>query len=1008
MAATRRPGASESPAARRSDEDAGAESPWRIARLVAALVAGAATSAHADIMPLVVNEGTNLGVTASTDEHLFLHLAGRLWRLPAHGGDAVAITAAGEFARRPAISPDGQMLAYEAARDGTVQVYLADVEGRGHRQVTNGPANHISPAWSPDGERLALASDRGGDFSIWDLDIKSLALRQLSFEPGAELDPAWAPAGDSIAYVKEQDGGHSLVLRQSSRPPRLLVTSPAPLHSPSWRPDGSVITYVAGLPEGPRLNMVILSDPPVIKMVAPGQSAANGPASWLDRTRFVYAADGHIHRREFGAVSHVEVPFVAQIEISTAAAAPSRRLPEPAVDQPVRSLGGITPLQDGTVIASALGDLWEIDAGGQPVRQLSDSPYVERDPAVSEDGRLLAFSSDRSGSAQIWVIELKTGKARQVSAEPGEARHPAWQPGTAVLAYLAGAVTGPPGMTLKLASLETGESTLLATGLAATSTAPTWSADGAWIGTLQNSPRNPQLLLFSADRPHERRRVTLPAVTLGSGSGQVQFSPDGTRLLVASADGIYLLPIAANGLVGADWLRLTDRAVHAARWAPGLASVWFADDGGLGRVGIDEPLSRAPLGLTWQTPVASGRSTIRASRVFDGLTDGYLFNQDVVIEDGRIVAVEPWAAEPAGYFVDARGKTVVPGLIDAAVSLAGAGGGRSGRSLLAYGVTTIQAVDAAGPGLRDIAERWRAQRSGPRVLQLLDWCISEPVVQDMGPAISSGAAEVCTRTDGAASSPASIARELGLSMWSADWRAALSGPVDVVNPVDPWERDRRRALLGDDGLYYQDAIGAIIHSGAALLPRVGGLTLPLLAERYPDLLESAQFRSMPDAGQLAAGLNTWRTQPGLLAARRSWLQARMRLASHVHAGGGRIVVGTGAAAGHLGLALHAELRALAAAGLKPAAALRAATAEAARALGLQEEIGTIAPGRVADLLIIDGDPLTDLNALLHIESIMVGGHIQPLATMLEPEPGALEKFTPPPSGRSLKKARKRR
>lgn len=79
--------------------------------------------------------------------------------------------------------------------------------------------------------------------------------------------------------------------------------------------------------------------------------------------------------------------------------------------------------------------------------------------------------------------------------------------------------------------------------------------------------------------------------------------------------------------------------------------------------------------------------------------------------------------------------------------------------------------------------------------------------------------------------------------------------------------------------------------------------------------------------------------------------------------------------------------------------LRAATGDAALLLGLQEEIGSLAPGRRADLLVIDGDPLASLDQLLAIRTIMLDGASRPASSLLPeavPSP-KLEKFTPVPA-----------
>ncbi|HEY0800068.1 MAG TPA: amidohydrolase family protein [Steroidobacteraceae bacterium] len=68
-----------------------------------------------------------------------------------------------------------------------------------------------------------------------------------------------------------------------------------------------------------------------------------------------------------------------------------------------------------------------------------------------------------------------------------------------------------------------------------------------------------------------------------------------------------------------------------------------------------------------------------------------------------------------------------------------------------------------------------------------------------------------------------------------------------------------------------------------------------------------------------------------------------------------------------------ELRALVNRGVPPLAAVRAATLNAAELLGWQDRVGTLEPGRYADLIAVHGDPLTDIEALTHVEFVMKDG-----------------------------------
>jgi hypothetical protein len=85
-----------------------------------------------------------------------------------------------------------------------------------------------------------------------------------------------------------------------------------------------------------------------------------------------------------------------------------------------------------------------------------------------------------------------------------------------------------------------------------------------------------------------------------------------------------------------------------------------------------------------------------------------------------------------------------------------------------------------------------------------------------------------------------------------------------------------------------------------------------------------------------------------------------------------------------GLALHAELRALAAAGLSGDQVLRAAGANISKSLGLGQQIGAIAPGALADLVLVAGDPLTNIADTLKIVAVVRNGRFYSLISLLEP------------------------
>jgi imidazolonepropionase-like amidohydrolase len=122
---------------------------------------------------------------------------------------------------------------------------------------------------------------------------------------------------------------------------------------------------------------------------------------------------------------------------------------------------------------------------------------------------------------------------------------------------------------------------------------------------------------------------------------------------------------------------------------------------------------------------------------------------------------------------------------------------------------------------------------------------------------------------------------------------------------------------------------------------------------------------------LLTDMATGRAAPELGAAMTPYEAALKAIA----AGGGKIIAGTDSPIVPYGLGLHVELEAYVHAGLTPFQALQTATVNAAEALGLGGELGTIEPGKIADLAFIGGDPLLDIRNTRDVKRVMRGGRI---------------------------------
>jgi imidazolonepropionase-like amidohydrolase len=114
------------------------------------------------------------------------------------------------------------------------------------------------------------------------------------------------------------------------------------------------------------------------------------------------------------------------------------------------------------------------------------------------------------------------------------------------------------------------------------------------------------------------------------------------------------------------------------------------------------------------------------------------------------------------------------------------------------------------------------------------------------------------------------------------------------------------------------------------------------------------------------------------AAHRRWA-TNLAVLRALHQAGVPIVAGTDQAIpGH---SLHRELEIYVEAGFTPLQAIQAATLVPARAMRREKELGTIVPGKRADLILVDGDPLADIHALRRLSSVVTAGRVYDTAAL---------------------------
>ncbi|MBN2700573.1 MAG: PD40 domain-containing protein, partial [Methylothermaceae bacterium] len=142
----------------------------------------------------------------------------------------------------PTWSPDGGRLALTLSKDGSPDIYVADLTSRRLTRLTRSFAIDTEPAWSPDGKSLVFTSDRGGSPQIYTISAAGGNPRRLTFEGNYNARATFSPDGRRLALVHGGNGYRIAVLDIEEGGMRVLT--PGPLdESPSFAPNGRMILY---------------------------------------------------------------------------------------------------------------------------------------------------------------------------------------------------------------------------------------------------------------------------------------------------------------------------------------------------------------------------------------------------------------------------------------------------------------------------------------------------------------------------------------------------------------------------------------------------------------------------------------------------------------------------------------------------------------------------------------------------------------------------------------------
>ncbi len=521
-------------------------------------------SIRAFVLPLAA-----AGAALAIGARLWLQRTEHLWRNPISDARFQTVTDFDGVAPAAAVSRDGHLVAFLSDRDGPMDVWVTQVGSGQFHNLTHGSAPElVNPsvrnlAFSPDGSFVtfwARQHDGSRDGAIGTWAVPTLGGQPRPYLEGvAELD--WSRDGSRLVYHAPAPGD-PLFVSDGSRPSegRPIFTAPAGLHChfPLWAPDGAFIYFVRGHPPDEMDIWRITPSGGTPERITSHVGRVSHPVL-LDRRTLVYLAsdaDGSgpwlwsvdverrtPHRLTSGLDRYTSLAATTDgRRLVLTLAGPKRTLWRlPIADSPTAvsaaervslttSAGSFPRLGPGYLLyVSATGtseSIWKLANGTDMELWSGQGARVLGGPAISPDGRRVAFSVRQHGRTALYVMQAD-GTSTRIVADSLELRGaPAWAPDGRTITSAADDHGVPH---LFRVPVDGGSPSVLVQEY---SVDPAWAPDGRFV--VYSGPEIGTTSLVKAVTP-EAAAYPVPALTLTRGA-RLAFLPGGRALVLLRGD----------------------------------------------------------------------------------------------------------------------------------------------------------------------------------------------------------------------------------------------------------------------------------------------------------------------------------------------------------------------------------------------------------------------------------------------------------------------------------------
>ncbi len=1012
-------------------------------------------------VPIRTDEGSWMDLDVSPDgKTIAFALLGDIYTIPIGGGTPTRIAEGLAWEVQPRSSPDGKRIAFTSDRGGGDNIWLMDADGGNKRQVTKEDFRLLNqPTWSKDGRFIAakkhFTTGRSlGTGEIWLYAVSGGAgvplVKRANDRLQKELgEPVYAADGRSIYYTRNVTPGPIFQYAQDSNTDLFdierydlasgevspVVTGAGGSVRPAPSPDGSAIAfvrrerarsklYVKDLASGEERKIYDALDQDVQETWAVSGVYPN--MAWTpDGHSIIFWAGGKIRRVDRDGRNAAVIPF--RVDDSRTVLDATHPVTPVAPDHFTTTMprfAAVSP--DGaSVVFESLGKLWlKPMAGGAPHRLTNGGDGLELFPTWSRDGRSIAYIAwTDAGLGQVAIIPAAGGKPRIVTTVPGHYARPEFSPDGRTIVFEQhddGGLTSPrfatdPGVWRVATS--GGAPVRVARGMAE----PQFGAASDRVFMIAEEGGKRQLV--STNLEGEARRIHAQ----GELVSDFQVSPAGDLFVFRQNYQAFVMPLMPGGQAvevasdarslpitrvsgdGANWIHWSNagKQVH---WSLG-PTLFTADTAALfaaappieGSAKFAAPTSGVSLAMDVAADKPASTIAFTGARLLTMAGDGAGAIDDgtIVVRGDRILAIGPRATTPVpagAQLVDARGKTIMPGLIDAHAH------GQQGEDdlvpqqnwqliqNLALGTTTIHNPSSRAAEIFAAGERQRAgMLLAPRIFS------SGEIVY------GAKAADVYAQIDSLDDAMAHVRRlkaegAHSIKNYNQPRREQRQQLVMAARAQDIQVVAEGGSLFGLDmtiiadgnstlehniplSVFYDDVVQFFSESRTNYTPTLvvtfGGLAGDPYWRQATDVFAQPLLQAHTPPARLAAETVRRVKAPesdfvdGLSAREAKKLSQR------------GVLVSIGAHGQQAGIGPHWELWSFVKGGMTPVEALRAGTIVPARSLGFAADIGSLEPGKLADLIVLDADPSADIHNSQKVAQVMLGGRLYDALTMNE-------------------------